>query len=125
MSATGRELLIVEDDPEIRLFLKTALAAEGFGVSTAHRAGGASDGGNREYDLFIVDLGLPDWMASRSARAVRVRSQAPILILSAQTEEARKIEALDAGADDYVTKPFGVGELRARCAPPCDGRTSR
>jgi two-component system KDP operon response regulator KdpE len=115
MSAAGRELLIVEDDPEIRLFLKTALAADGFDVSTAAGAAEAQAMAvHREFDLFIVDIGLPDGNGIEVVRAVRERSQVPILILSAQTEEARKIEALDAGADDYVTKPFGVGELRAR-----------
>jgi two-component system KDP operon response regulator KdpE len=115
MSAAGRDLLIVEDDAEIRLFLKTALAAEGFSVSTAVTGREAQAmAGNREYDLFIVDLGLPDVDGIDVVRSFRGRSQAPILILSAQTDEVRKIEALDAGADDYVTKPFGIGELRAR-----------
>jgi two-component system KDP operon response regulator KdpE len=115
MSAAGRDLLIVEDDAEIRLFLKTALAAEGFSVSTAVAGREAQAmAGNREYDLFIVDLGLPDVDGIDVVRSFRGRSQAPILILSAQTDEVRKIEALDAGADDYVTKPFGIGELRAR-----------
>jgi two-component system KDP operon response regulator KdpE len=115
MSAAGRELLVVEDDAEIRLFLKTSLAAEGFAVFTA--AGGREAEAmvrNRDFDLFIVDLGLPDIDGVDVVRTVRARSQSPVLILSAQTDEQRKIEALDAGADDYVTKPFGIGELRAR-----------
>ncbi|HWA12126.1 MAG TPA: response regulator [Burkholderiales bacterium] len=115
MSATGRELLVVEDDAEIRLFLRTALAAEGFQVAFA--AAGAEAltmAAHAAFDLFIVDLGLPDMDGIDLVRAVRARTQAPLLILSAQTEEDRKIQALDAGADDYVTKPFGVGELRAR-----------
>ena len=115
MSATGRDLLIVEDDAEIRLFLKTALAAEGFGISTAVTGREAiAMAGNREFDLFVVDLGLPDLDGIDVVRILRERSQAPVLILSAQTDEARKVAALDAGADDYVTKPFGIGELRAR-----------
>ena len=115
MSATGRELLVVEDDAEIRLFLRTALSAVGFRVAAA--AAGAEARtmmAHGAFDLFIVDLGLPDVDGIDLVREVRARSQAPILILSAQTEEARKIQALDAGADDYVTKPFGIGELRAR-----------
>ena len=115
MSAAGRDLLIVEDDPEIRLFLRTGLSADGFSVYTA--AGGAEAetmAARREFDLFLVDLGLPDLDGVTVVRTIRGRSRAPILILSAQTDERRKIEALDAGADDYVTKPFGIGELRAR-----------
>ena len=115
MSATGRELLIVEDDAEIRLFLKTSLAADGFAVFSA---GGGNEArtmaAHREFDLFVIDLGLPDIDGVEVVRAIRACSQAPILILSAQTDERRKIEALDAGADDYITKPFGIGELRAR-----------
>jgi two-component system KDP operon response regulator KdpE len=115
MSATGRELLVIEDDAEIRLFLKASLAADGFEVFTA--TGGSEARAmidRREFDLFIVDLGLPDVGGVAIVRFVRARSQAPILILSAQTDEARKIEGLDAGADDYISKPFGIGELRAR-----------
>jgi two-component system KDP operon response regulator KdpE len=115
MSATGRDLLIVEDDADIRLFLKASLAADGFAVFAA--AGGAevrTMAAHREFDLFVIDLGLPDADGVDLVRALRARSQAPILILSAQTDERRKIEALDAGADDYITKPFGIGELRAR-----------
>jgi two-component system KDP operon response regulator KdpE len=115
MSAAGRDLLIVEDDAEIRLFLKTSLAADGFSVFTAAGGGEAlTMAMRREFDLFLIDLGLPDLDGVEVVRVVRSRSQAPILILSAQTEEQRKIEALDAGADDYITKPFGIGELRAR-----------
>ena len=115
MSVTGRDLLIVEDDAEIRLFLKTSLAADGFAVFTAVGGNEARTmAARREFDLFVIDLGLPDLDGVEVVRAVRARSQAPILILSAQTDERRKIEALDAGADDYITKPFGIGELRAR-----------
>lgn len=115
MSTTGRDLLIVEDDADIRLFLKASLAADGFAVFAA--AAGAEARAmalRREFDLFVIDLGLPDADGVDLVRAFRARSQAPILILSAQTDERRKIEALDAGADDYITKPFGIGELLAR-----------
>lgn len=115
MSATGRELLIVEDDAEIRLFLRTSLAADGFAVYTAAGGGEAlAMAANRKFDLFVLDLGLPDCDGVEMVRGIRAVSGAPVLILSAQTDERRKIEALDAGADDYVTKPFGIGELRAR-----------
>jgi two-component system KDP operon response regulator KdpE len=115
MSATGRDLLIVEDDAEIRLFLKTSLAADGFCVFTA-AAGAEAELMvlRREFDLFLIDLGLPDLDGVAVVRAVRRRSPAPILILSAQADEQRKIEGLDAGADDYITKPSGIGDLRAR-----------
>jgi len=115
MSAAGRDLLVVEDDAEIRLFLKTSLAADGFAVFAA--AGGREAetmARSREFDLFIIDLGLPDIDGVELVKAMRAHSRAPMLILSAQTDELRKVEALDAGADDYVTKPFGIGELRAR-----------
>lgn len=115
MSALGRDILVVEDDAEIRLFLKTSLVADGFTVFTAASGREARTmAANRPYDLFVVDLGLPDADGVDFVRSLRTRSQVPILILSAQTDERRKIEALDAGADDYVTKPFGIGELRAR-----------
>jgi two-component system KDP operon response regulator KdpE len=115
MSALGRDILVVEDDAEIRLFLKTSLVADGFTVFTAASGSEAwTMAANRPYDLFVVDLGLPDADGIDIVRSLRARSKVPILILSAQTDERRKIEALDAGADDYVTKPFGIGELRAR-----------
>jgi two-component system KDP operon response regulator KdpE len=115
MSAFGRDILVVEDDAEIRLFLKASLVADGFSVFTAASGREARTmAANRPYDLFVVDLGLPDADGVDIVRSLRTRSQVPIVILSAQTDERRKIEALDAGADDYVTKPFGIGELRAR-----------
>lgn len=115
MSATGRDLLVVEDDADIRLFLKASLAADGFAVfAAAAGAEARTMAAHREFDLFVIDLGLPDADGVDLVRALRARSQAPILILSAQTDERRKIDALDAGADDYITKPFGIGELRAR-----------
>ena len=115
MRANGRELLIVEDDAEIRLFLKTSLAAEGFAVFSAAGGGEAlAMVAHRQFALIVLDLGLPDLDGVEVVRGIRARSQTPILILSAQTDERRKIKALDAGADDYITKPFGIGELRAR-----------
>ncbi len=108
-------ILVVEDEPDIRRFVGTSLRAEGYRVieSAAGRRG-AIDAGTHKPDMAIVDLGLPDVDGIEVIRSVRQWSTMPILILSARTQERSKIQALDAGADDYVTKPFGVGELLAR-----------
>jgi two-component system KDP operon response regulator KdpE len=111
----ARTILLVEDDAEIRRFLRATLAAEGHRVveaATVHR--GTIDAGSHKPDLAIVDLGLPDGDGTAIIRAIRKWSAMPILVLSARSHERSKIEALDAGADDYVTKPFAVGELLAR-----------
>ncbi|HXF15855.1 MAG TPA: response regulator, partial [Burkholderiales bacterium] len=103
------------DDAEIRLFLKTSLVADGFAVFTA--AGGREAlqlSLHRSFALIVLDLGLPDMDGVEVVRDIRSKSAVPILILSARVDERRKIEALDAGANDYITKPFGIGELRAR-----------
>ena len=108
-------ILIVEDEPEIRRFLRAALGAEGYRVveSTSGRRG-SIDAGTHKPDLVIVDLGLPDIDGVDVIRHIRAWSPMPIVVLSARVQERAKIEALDAGANDYVTKPFGVGELLAR-----------
>ncbi len=108
-------ILVVEDEPEIRRFLRSSLGAEGFRViesPTAER--GAIDAGTHRPDLAIVDLALPDYDGRQLIREIREWSSMPIVVLSARHQEQTKIEALDAGADDYITKPFGVGELLAR-----------
>jgi two-component system KDP operon response regulator KdpE len=108
-------ILVVEDEPDIRRFLRTSLSVEGYRVaesSTGRRA--LIDAGTHKPDLAIVDLGLPDLDGIEVIRGIRGWSPMPILVLSARTQERSKIDALDAGADDYVTKPFGVGELLAR-----------
>jgi two-component system KDP operon response regulator KdpE len=108
-------ILVVEDEPEIRRFLRTSLAAEGYRVvESENGARGAIDAGTHKPDLVIVDLGLPDMDGVEVIRRIRGWSQMPIIVLSARALETSKVEALDAGADDYVTKPFGVGELIAR-----------
>jgi two-component system KDP operon response regulator KdpE len=108
-------ILVVEDEPEIRAFLRTALGAEGYRVVEADSGErGATDAGTHKPDLAIVDLGLPDLDGVEVIRRIRAWSPMPILVLSARTQERSKIEALDSGADDYMTKPFGVGELLAR-----------
>jgi two-component system KDP operon response regulator KdpE len=112
---TKPALLLVEDEPEIRRLLRSALAAEGYRVIEAgNGARGAIDAATHKADLAIVDLGLPDIDGVEVIRRIRGWSPMPIIVLSARAQERSKIEALDAGADDYVTKPFGVGELLAR-----------
>jgi two-component system KDP operon response regulator KdpE len=108
-------ILIVEDEPDIRRFLCASLGVEGYRVvESATGRRGSIDAGTHKPDLAIVDLGLPDIDGIEVIRRIREWSSMPIVVLSARVQERSKIEALDAGADDYVTKPFGVGELLAR-----------
>jgi len=107
--------LLIEDEPQIRRFLRTALEAEGWNVHEADTARqGLIDAGTRKPDLLVVDLGLPDRDGVELIRDLRTWSALPVIVLSARIAEKEKIAALDAGADDYLTKPFGVGELLAR-----------
>lgn len=113
MSA-GR-ILVVEDDPGIRKFLQVALAAQGFGVSEAVSGrDGVGQAATVSPDLVILDLGLPDIDGKDVVKRIREWSQVPILILSVRQSEDEKVAALDAGANDYVVKPFGISELLAR-----------
>jgi two-component system KDP operon response regulator KdpE len=115
MTELRPSVLVVEDEPEIRRFLRTSLGAEGYRVVEAETGErGVVDAGTHKPDLAIVDLGLPDLDGVEVIRRIRAWSPMPIIVLSARAREQAKIEALDAGADDYVTKPFGVGELIAR-----------
>jgi two-component system KDP operon response regulator KdpE len=108
-------ILVVEDEPEIRRFLRSALGVDGYRVvESENGARGIVDAGTHKPDMAIVDLGLPDMDGVEVIRSIRTWSPMPIIVLSARAREQAKIEALDAGADDYVTKPFGVGELLAR-----------
>lgn len=108
-------VLLIEDEPQIRRFVRSALEGEGCRVFEAESGQrGLIEAGTRKPDLLIVDLGLPDMDGVDVIRDFRSWSEAPVLILSARSDEEDKIEALDAGADDYLTKPFGVGELAAR-----------
>jgi two-component system KDP operon response regulator KdpE len=115
MSEPRATILVVEDEPEIRRFLRSALGAEGYRVVEAETgARGAIEAGTHKPDLAIVDLGLPDMDGVELIRRIRAWSPMPLVVLSARAREQAKVEALDAGADDYVTKPFGAGELLAR-----------
>ena len=108
-------VVVIEDEPQIRRFVRSALEAEGWQVHEADTAKkGLIEAGTRKPDLLVLDLGLPDGDGLDLIRDVRGWSAVPIIVLSARSDEADKIAALDAGADDYLTKPFGVGELLAR-----------
>src|SRR5688500_777165 len=108
-------ILVVEDEPEIRQFLRSSLRAEGYRVvESPNGRRGATDAGLHKPDLAIIDLGLPDYDGIEVIRGIREWSPMPIIVLSARIQERSKIDALDCGADDYITKPFGVGELLAR-----------
>ena len=115
MTQTNQRILVVDDETPIRRYLRAALTAQGFTVYEA------SDGNeaiqavlSHRPDMIILDLGLPDMDGIEVTRRLREWSQTPIIILSVREAENDKIAALDAGADDYLTKPFGTGELMAR-----------
>lgn len=108
-------ILLIEDEPEIRRFLRTTLPAHGFHI---HEAATAYDGLTQAKawnpDLILLDIGLPDFEGTEVIRQVREWTATPIVVLSARDQEQAKVAALDLGADDYITKPFGVNELLAR-----------
>ncbi len=108
-------VLVIEDEPQIRRFLRASFDAEGYRVvESASGRRATIDATSHKSDLAIVDLGLPDVDGIDVIRRIRQWSSMPVIVLSARTQERTKIEALDAGANDYITKPFGVGELLAR-----------
>lgn len=111
----GHSILVVEDEAAIRRFVRLALGAEGHTVHEADSvARGLIEAGTRRPDLVVLDLGLPDGDGIEVIRGLRSWSMVPVIVLSARSQEADKIAALDAGADDYLVKPFGAGELMAR-----------
>ncbi len=115
MTTAAHAVLVVDDEPQLRRLLRAALSAEGFRVieaATAER--GLIEASSHKPDLVILDLGLPDADGESVVRGIRAWSPMPIVVLSARIDERQKIKALDAGADDYVTKPFTTGELLAR-----------
>ncbi len=108
-------ILVVDDEPQIQRFLKPSLTAAGYYVAQALTATYALKAiAEREYDLILVDLGLPDLDGKDLIRSIRQKNATAIIVLSAREEENEKIDALDAGADDFVNKPFSIGELLAR-----------
>ena len=114
MSDTAR-ILVVDDEPQILRFLRTSLTASGFDVIEAQTGAEAlKRAASDAPEVIVLDLGLPDMDGKEVIRALREWSEVPIIVLSARAREAEKIEALDLGADDYVNKPFGIGELLAR-----------
>lgn len=115
MSASGPRVLVVEDEPPMRRFLKAALTAHGYRYLEATTAAeGERQATAYNPDLVLLDLGLPDGDGTSLIARLREWTRAPILVLSARDGEQDKIAALDQGADDYLTKPFGTGELLAR-----------
>ncbi|HYA46516.1 MAG TPA: two-component system response regulator KdpE [Burkholderiales bacterium] len=115
MSEPKPVIVIIEDDPQIRRFLRTGLESHGFETHEADSGKlGIVEAANRKPDLLILDLGLPDMDGVEVVKKIREWSAMPAIVLSARASETDKVAALDAGADDYVTKPFGLGELLAR-----------
>jgi two-component system, OmpR family, KDP operon response regulator KdpE len=115
LNAPRAALLLIEDDPQIRRFLATALEAHGYAFeSAATGADGLNLAATRRPDVVIVDLGLPDMSGLDVIGRLREWYTQPIIVLSARDKETDKVAALDLGADDYLTKPFGIGELLAR-----------
>lgn len=115
MAGNAFRVLVVDDEPEIQRFLRASLQVHQYEVVTVNNGKHAIEETARLHpDLVILDLGLPDMDGIEVTRQIRGWSRVPIIILSVRNAEKDKIEALDAGADDYLTKPFGVGELLAR-----------
>jgi len=115
VTAPGPSILVVEDEPHMRRFLRASLTSNGYRVleaGTVAEAGVVATSHNPE--LYLVDLGLPDGDGLDLTKSLRAWTSAPVIVLSARGRELDKVAALDAGADDYLTKPFGVGELLAR-----------
>jgi two-component system, OmpR family, KDP operon response regulator KdpE len=113
--SSGPLVLLIEDEPPIRKFLRATLVAEGYRLVEAESGEqGLRLAAQQPPDLVILDLGLPDIEGHEVLRRLRDWLTAPIIVLSARNQESQKVQALDSGADDYVTKPFGVAELSAR-----------
>ena len=115
MSTLAPTVIVVEDEERIRHFIKLALESEGYQVHEADSIQrGLIEAGTRQPDMVVLDLGLPDGDGADFIRQLRAWSGIPVLVLSARSGENDKVAALDAGADDYLTKPFGAAELLAR-----------
>ena len=112
---SGERVLVVDDEPQIQRFLKPSLGAAGYDVVTASNGADAlKAAATLAPDVILLDLGLPDMDGKEVIAQLRTWSKIPIVVLSARDREAEKIAALDLGADDYINKPFGIGELMAR-----------
>lgn len=108
-------LLVIDDEPQIRKFLRISLASQGYKViEAATGAEGLAQAALSKPDLVVLDLGLPDMDGQQVLRELREWSTVPVLVLSVRASEAQKVDALDGGANDYVTKPFGIQEFLAR-----------
>ncbi len=115
MSENQTRILVVDDEPAIRRFLHVSLAAHGYAVYEAGSGRAAITAVTAQHpDVVVLDLGLPDLDGTDVLRVLREWTQTPVIVLSVRGQEVDKIAALDAGADDYLTKPFGMGELLAR-----------
>ncbi|MGA3310460.1 MAG: response regulator transcription factor [Xanthobacteraceae bacterium] len=115
MSAAPLRVLVVDDEPPIRKLLRMGLTAQGYQTLEAPNGKAALELLSEAPDLIILDLGLPDTHGHELLRTIRARNESvPIVVLSSRGDEAGKVQALDLGADDYVTKPFGMDELLAR-----------
>jgi two-component system KDP operon response regulator KdpE len=115
MTVDGPKVLVIEDEQEIHRFLRVSLGGQGYRlVESATGRDGVMQAASQQPDLVLLDLGLPDIDGMEVIRQIREWSKMPIIVLSARGQEQQKVEALDAGADDYLTKPFSVGELVAR-----------
>ena len=115
MTDGGPSVLVIEDEPQMRRFLRSALEGHGYRVVEVGTAReGLAQAAGRNPDVILLDLGLPDGDGLDVTRRLREWAATPIIVLSARGFEQDKIRALDAGADDYLTKPFGIGELLAR-----------
>ena len=115
MTTPGPLVLVIEDEPQMRRFLRVSLVSHGFRLVEATTAAeGLGLAASHNPEVVLLDLGLPDGDGMGVARRVREWSPMPIIVISARGREADKVEALDAGADDYLTKPFGINELLAR-----------
>jgi two-component system KDP operon response regulator KdpE len=115
MTEKGTRILIIDDEPQISKLLRVSLGAHGYELDEAvNGSDGVVRAATFKPDLVILDLGLPDMDGKEVIKRIREWSETPIIILTVRDQEKEKVEALDAGADDYITKPFGVGELMAR-----------
>ncbi len=115
MTLNQQKVLIIEDEAQIRKFLRISLESQGYEVNeVANATEGLSEAEKQVFDLIVLDLGLPDMDGQIVIAKLRQQLKTPIIVLSVRASEDEKIQALDAGANDYVTKPFAIGELMAR-----------